>query len=124
MFQEGLDSLLEERVRAREDVMYKVLDRSDRESQGLFKIAHTHDMDKRGLTIYLNHSVEPGDVMLVNIFLADDGVLVKACCEVLSCVQREENIYRARVEFIIIKQVYKQCWENYIMRKIEEQVSM
>jgi hypothetical protein len=122
MYPEFMNDMLEDRLKTRQDVMYKVLDKDDRVNQGLYKMSHTYYLDKRGMGVILKHKVEIGDIFLVDIFIEEENELIKACCEVASCDIREDESYRVRLDFIIIKDSYRQYWEEFLSRKIEEEV--
>lgn len=120
MSPEFMDEMFDERVKIRHDIMYKVLDKKDAENQGLYKMCHTHYLDRRGMAVSLKHPVEPGDIFLVDVFFEDENTLIKACCEVTSCVENEDGTYRTRLDFIIIKDSYREYWEEYLFKKLEE----
>jgi hypothetical protein len=122
VYPEFMDSMFEDRLKIRQDVMYKVLDKDDRENQGLYKISHTYYLDKRGMGAIIKHKVEPGDIFLIDMFIEEDNELIKACCEVASCVEKEDGSYRVRLDFIIIKDSYRQYWEEFLSRKLEAEV--
>jgi c-di-GMP-binding flagellar brake protein YcgR len=122
LYPEYMDDMYDEKVKVREDVMYKVLDKDDRENQGLYKMTYTYYIDRRGMSLVLRHKVEPGDIFLVDVFLEEDNALIKACCEVISCNEREAGSYRACLKFIIIKDSYRERWEEFLNRKIEAKV--
>ena len=111
------DNIFEERVKTCEDVMYKVLDKDDRDFQGLYKVARTYYIDSRGMGLVLKQSVEPGDIFLIDVFIQDDNTLIKACCDVISCDQHGQGEYHVRLDFIIIKEVYKIYWEELLSRR-------
>ena len=68
MYPEFMDDMFEDRLKIRQDVMYKVLDRDDRENQGLYKTCLTYYLDKRGMGVILRHKDAVGDIFLVDIF--------------------------------------------------------
>ncbi len=117
---EFMDDMFDEKLRVQQDVMYKVLDRSDSENQGLYKMCRTHYIDRRGMSVSLKHAVETGDIFLVDVFFEDENLLIKACCEAVSCSEKEDGTFRARLDFIIIKDLYREFWEDYLARKLEE----
>jgi hypothetical protein len=119
MFPDFSDELFEDRINARMDVMYIVFDKTDQEYQGLYKIAETKYIDKRGMTAEFKHKVEAGDILLIEMFFEDECRLLKTCCEVKSCESKDANIFETRIEFIIIKENDKAFWENYIFKKME-----
>jgi len=122
MYPEFMDDLFEDRLKTRRDVMYKVLDKDDRENQGLYKVCQTYYVDKRGMGVILKHKVEQGDIFLVDVFIEEENELIKACCEAASCEGKDDGTCRIRLDFIIIKDSYRQYWEEFLSRKLEAEV--
>jgi len=85
-------------------------------------MCRTYYLDKRGMGVILRHKVEKGDILLVDIFIEEEKELVKACCEAASCDNREDDSYCVRLDFIIIKDCYRQYWEEFLSRKTEAEV--
>ncbi|HRU40135.1 MAG TPA: hypothetical protein P5511_09675, partial [Candidatus Goldiibacteriota bacterium] len=114
-----MDDFFEDRISIKQDIMYKVLDRDDSDCQGLFKRANTLLIDKKGMLVELKHALEKSDILLVEIFFEEECELVKACCEVVSCVDDGNGRFLTRLDFIIIKESYRIFWEDFIMKRME-----
>lgn len=118
MFPGFSDGFFEDKINIKMDVMYKVLDKTDQEYQGLYKRTETKYIDNRGMTTEFKHKVEPGDILLIEMFFEDECRLLKTCCEIKSCERVNANVFETRIEFIIIKDNDKAFWDNYIFKKM------
>ena len=72
---EKLDILIREKktVPVKQVIRYKVLDRNDEDSQGLFKEAKMTRLGIKGLTINSVHIINTEDVVLVEFDLGEFG---------------------------------------------------
>ncbi|MFP4466328.1 MAG: hypothetical protein ACLFP1_04690 [Candidatus Goldiibacteriota bacterium] len=111
-----LDILIRDKqvIPVKNGVKYKVLDKNDEDSQGLFKNAAMIRLGTKGLTMNTKHFINAEDVVLVEFDLGEYGY-VKGCCEVIDCAKKEkEDIYDIHLSFIILKHAYKENIEMYI----------
>jgi hypothetical protein len=119
MFPGFIEEMFEDRVHVKLDVMYKVLDKNDQDYQGLYKRTETIYIDKKGMAVLLRQKSEPGDIFLVEMFFEEDCSLIKACCEVSSAEVIKGNVWVVKLDFIIIKDSYKNSWEKFLFRQME-----
>ncbi len=119
MFPDFMENEAEERVNIKLDVMYKTLDRTDENYQGLFRKAETRYIDRRGMGIEIKEKVEAGDILINEMFFEEEFRLLKTCCEVKNCSMKKNGLYDAKIEFIIIKENDKAFWEEFLFKKME-----
>jgi hypothetical protein len=125
MFPDFIEDMYRERFGAKVfvdyTVQYKVLNRDDRNWQGLAKVARAKCLYKRGMTLLMKEEVRQDDAMLVEIHLVDGEKreIIKACCGILNCEPsgEEKGIFETDVEFLILRDADRDFIDEFVFEK-------
>ena len=117
-FPEVIQKMFSEAILVKSNLMYKVMDRTDEQHQGLYKKAESYQIHRKGLSGIFKEKLRPGDVMLIRLDLG--GVELKACSAILASSKIASGDYDTELEFIILTAEAIRMIDHFISQSLPE----